>query len=262
MIILSWLDLLLAACLVALLAVLSALIGLSQASGKIVLAAVRTALQLFLIGWVLKLLFAQTHPGWVGLMAVIMLLAAGYEVTRRQQRGFKGWLAYGMGTGSIFFSSFLIVLFTLWFLIEADPWYKPQYAISLLGMLLGNTMNGISLGLDRLTQSAWQQKGLIETRLMLGHSWSQTISDIRRDSIRTGMIPIMNAMAAAGIITLPGLMTGQILAGSSPVEAVKYQILIMFLIVSGTGFGTITAVYLGARRLFDERERLCLDRLK
>jgi putative ABC transport system permease protein len=69
-------------------------------------------------------------------------------------------------------------------------------------------------------------------------------------------------MAAAGIVSLPGMMTGQILAGAAPVEAVKYQILIMFLITTGTGLGTLAAVSIGARHLFDERQRLCLDRLR
>ena len=76
------------------------------------------------------------------------------------------------------------------------------------------------------------------------------------------MIPIINSMTVAGLVSLPGMMTGQILAGNPPMEAVKYQILIMFLIAGGTGFGTMAAVWLGARRLFDERQRLRLDRLK
>ncbi len=75
------------------------------------------------------------------------------------------------------------------------------------------------------------------------------------------MIPIINAMAAAGIVSLPGMMTGQILAGAPPLEAVNYQILIMFMIAAGTGFGTLVAVVLGSRRLFDKRQRLRLERL-
>jgi putative ABC transport system permease protein len=129
-------------------------------------------------------------------------------------------------------------------------------------MLLGNTMNGISIGLDRLTSTAWDQRGQIEGRLMLGHDWSRAIDRIRTQSIRSGLIPIINSMAAAGLVSLPGMMTGQILGGNPPMEAVKYQILIMFLIAGGTGFGTLVAVWLGSRRLFDERQRLRLDRLR
>jgi putative ABC transport system permease protein len=97
---------------------------------------------------------------------------------------------------------------------------------------------------------------------MLGQDARTAITSIRRDSARAGMIPIINAMAAAGVVSLPGMMTGQILAGSPPMEAVKYQILIMFLIATGTGFGTLTALHLGSKRLFDHRQRLRLDRLR
>jgi putative ABC transport system permease protein len=109
-------------------------------------------------------------------------------------------------------------------------------------MLLGNTMNGIALGMDRLVQTAWQQRAVIEQRLMLGQKDREAIREIARDSMRAGMIPIINAMAAAGVVSLPGMMTGQILAGSPPVEAVKYQILIMFLVTSGRvrDYGSIT----------------------
>ncbi len=262
MIELSGLDLSLAAGLVLLLAGLLIRIGLDKLSLRLIIAGLRTTVQLFLIAWVLKFLFAQDHPFWVSLMALSMCLIAGYEVMSRQQRRFTGWWGFGMGSAAIFVSSFLVTLFTLLALIQADPWYRAQYAIPLLGMVMGNTMNGISLSLDRLTQSAWQQRASLEARLMLGYGWSETIAEIRRDSVRTGLVPILNAMAAAGIITLPGMMTGQILAGSPPLEAVKYQILIMFLVAAGTGFGTLIAVSLGARHLFDQRERLCLQRLE
>ena len=102
---------------------------------------------------------------------------------------------------------------------------------------------------------------VIEQRLMLGQDRVEAIREIRRDSVRSGLIPIINAMSPAGLVSLPGMMTGQILAGSPPLEAVRYQILIMFLIAAGTGLGTLVAVSLGARRLFDERHRLRLDRL-
>ena len=96
---------------------------------------------------------------------------------------------------------------------------------------------------------------------MLGQTWQQALEDIRREAMRSGMMPSINAMAAAGIVSLPGMMTGQILAGSPPAVAVKYQILIMLIITVGTGFGTVMAVSWGGRRLFDDRERLRLDRL-
>jgi len=120
-------------------------------------------------------------------------------------------------------------------------------------------MGGVALALDRLTQTAWQQRAVIEQRLMLGQTRTEAIDEIRIDAMRNGMMHIINAMAAAGIVSLPGMMTGQILAGAPPMEAVKYQILIMFLITAGTGFGVTTALWLASKRLFDERHRLRLD---
>jgi len=254
-------DLAIAAILVLVLALLSARLqaGISR---QLLIAAARTAIQLTLIGLVLKTLFANVHLAWVTLMALFMLLVAGREVMVRQKLRFRGWWGYALGTVSMFLSSFTVTVFTLIVILGDTPWYTPQYAIPLLGMLLGNTMNGIAIAMDRLTTTAWEQREIIEARLMLGQRWDEAISDLRQQAIRSGLIPIINAMAAAGVISLPGMMTGQILAGAAPVEAVKYQILIMFLITVGTGLGTLSAVTIGSRRLFDARQRLCLDRLR
>ncbi len=255
------LDLAMASGLIAMLALLSWRMRLGLGP-RLIIAALRTTVQLLLIGLVLKALFARVHLGWMAAMAAVMLLVAGREVMGRQKRKFTGWWGFGMGTLSMFISSFSITVLALKVIISVEPWYMPQYAVPLLGMMLGNTMNGISIGLDRLTTSAWDLRAMIEGRLMLGYTWTRAIAGIRRESIRSGLIPIINSMMAAGLVSLPGMMTGQILGGNPPMEAVKYQILIMFLIAGGTGLGTMAAVWMGSRRLFDERQRLRLDRLK
>jgi putative ABC transport system permease protein len=257
---LSGLDLAVSSFLIVALALLSLPLRLEMA-GQILVAGLRMTVQLLLVGLILKWLFTTAGPGWIALVAVFMLLNAGREVSRRQKRRLKGWWNYGIGTLTMFTTSFPLALFALILVIGNQPWYEPRYSIPLLGMLLGNTMNGISIGFDRLLHSVWQQRQIIENRLMLGESWFEAMAEIRRESIRSGMMPIINAMMASGIIVLPGMMTGQILAGSPPLEAVKYQIMIMFLIAAGSGFGTVFAVYLGGRRLFDSRERLRLERL-
>ena len=260
MIHLSAIDLGLAGILVVMLALLSLRVHVDL-SRQIVIAAIRTTVQLLLIGLVLKTLFENVDLFWVLLMASIMVLVAGREVMARQERRFSGWWGFGVGTVSMFLSSFAVTLFALLAIIGTTPWYEPQYAIPLLGMLLGNTMNGIAIAMDRLTQLAWLQRREIEAQIILGRAASLAMRKQRYEAIRAGMIPIINAMAAAGIVSLPGMMTGQILAGAPPVEAVKYQILIMFLIAVGTGLGTLTAIWAGSRRLFDNRQRLRLDRL-
>ena len=186
---------------------------------------------------------------------------ASYEVSARQKRRFRGTRALRVGGVSMFLSSFVVAVFALLVIVRPDPWYEPRYAIPLLGMMTGNTMTGIALGLNQLTQGATSSRAAIEARLALGATWAQAIAVERREAVRTGLIPMLNAMAAAGVVSLPGMMTGQILAGNPPGDAVRYQILIMFMIAAGTGFGTIAAVHIAARMLFDERERLRLDRL-
>jgi putative ABC transport system permease protein len=260
LILLTPLDLALAATLVVALALISLRLSLGI-EAKLLIAAVRTVIQLSLLGLVLKFLFVQSHPLLISGLAMFMLFVAGYEVMARQQRRFSGIWGFGVGTLSMFISSFSVTILALTVVIQAQPWYSVQYLIPLLGMMLGNTMSGIAIALDNLTQNAWQRRQEIEARLILGHTWDQAIREIRRNALRSGLIPIINAMAAAGIVSLPGMMTGQILAGTPPMEASKYQILIMLLIAAGTGFGATAAVWIGAKRLFDDRERLRLDRL-
>ncbi len=255
----AW-DLTLSAMLVILLAGMTLLLKLDMA-GKLLVAGTRTVVQLLLVGMVLKVVFANATLPWVVLITLVMLLIAGREIMARQQRRFGGIWGYGLGTLSMFLSAFTTTVFALLVVVGNEPWYAPQYAIPLLGMMLGNTMNGVALALERLTSMVWNQQGLIETRLALGQTRQQLMRDNLRESVRVGLMPIINAMAAAGIVSLPGMMTGQILSGTAPMEAVKYQIMIMFMITAGTGFATLVASALAARRLFDERDRLRLDRL-
>ena len=254
-------DLAVAALLVLLLAGLSWRLRLGV-DRRVLIAAARSAVQLTLVGLVLKLLFAQTSLLLIGCMALVMLSVAGFEVMQRQTRRFGGLWGYGIGSFSMFLSSFSVTLLALTLVIRVEPWYQPQYLIPLLGMLLGNTMSGVAIALDNLTRHAWEARGQIEARLLAGQDWEQAIEPIRREALRSGLIPIINAMGTAGLVSLPGMMTGQILAGSPPMEAAKYQLLIMFLIAAGTGLGAMAAVWMGSRRLFDERQRLRLDRLR
>ena len=258
---LSALDLSIAAVLILALAALSWRMQLGL-TGQIIIAAVRTTLQLLLIGFVLKALFAHVSLLFMTAIASVMILVAGYEVMARQKHRFTGAWGFSLGTLSMMVSSLSVALLALTVIIGVEPWYAPQYSIPLLGMMLGNTMSGVALAVDRLTTGAREQRTVIEARLTLGHTWSDAISNIRRDSVRMGLTPIINSMAAAGLVSLPGMMTGQILAGAPPLEAVKYQILIMFLVTLSTGFGTLIAVRFGSQRLFDARQRLRLERLQ
>ncbi|MCU7835717.1 MAG: iron export ABC transporter permease subunit FetB [gamma proteobacterium symbiont of Taylorina sp.] len=254
-------DLLIASVLIILLAVTSFLLQLNIAK-QLVIAAIRNVIQLLMVGYILKLIFNSNNIWLLGMIALVMLFIAGFEINARQKYPLKRWTGFKIGISALFLSSFSMTIMSLVVIIAPSPWYTPQYAIPLLGMLLGNTMNGISLGMDKLNQTVYLQRQVIEQRLMLGQDYHEVISEIRAESVRTGMIPIINSMAIAGIVSLPGMMTGQILSGTAPIEAVKYQILIFFMISAGTGFGIILSVWMISKRLFDERQRLNLDILR
>ncbi len=229
---------------------------------RLIVGAVRMVVQLTLVGLVLKALFAAASPWLTLLVAMIMVGFAGREAMARQERRFQGPWGYGLGAGAMMAGAAIVTVFGLTTQLHADPWYDPRHAIPILGMILGNTMNGVSLGLDRLLAEADRGRTAIEARLALGHRFGEAMREPVRAAMRAGLIPTVNGMAAAGVVSLPGMMTGQILAGVPPVEAVKYQILIMFLIAGGTALGVFAAVSLGVRRLGDGRQRLRLDRLE
>jgi putative ABC transport system permease protein len=227
----------------------------------LLVAATRMVVQLAAVGMVLTTLFALVSPWWTGLAALVMVLVAGYEATQRQARRIAGWWSYGLGTGAMMMASVLVTLFALVTALRPEPWYDPRYAISLLGMILGNCMTGVALGLDTLTTSLVNRRNSVEARLMLGATRWDAARPVTREALRSALMPVVNSMAATGVVSLPGMMTGQILGGVPPAEAVKYQILVMFLIAGGTGFGAMSAVFGGVYRLTDSRHRLRLDRL-
>ena len=222
----------------------------------------RMLVQLSLIGFILKFIFAQSSPLWTIGWAVIMILVAGREVMARLTTRLNGWWGYGIGTTTMFFVSSFTTLLAVGVIIGPDPWYAPRYILPILGMVLGNTLSGISLGLETLITTLKRERASVEARIALGHKRFEAIDEPLRQALKTGMMPIINAMAASGIVSLPGMMTGQIMAGADPVEATKYQILIMFLIAGATASGTLLAVVGSAYRLTDDRGRLRLDRLE
>lgn len=257
---LSYWDIALAALLLCINAGLSVYYRLGVAR-RLVVAACRMVVQLTLVGLVLKALFATVSPWLTLLCACAMVAFAGREAMARQERTFVGFWGYGLGTISMLMAAGIVTLFAMMTQFHADPWYDPRYAIPVLGMILGNAMSGVSLALDRLLSDADNGRAKIEARLALGHPFKMAMREPLKGAMRAGLIPTVNGMAAAGLVSLPGMMTGQILAGVDPVEAVKYQLLIMFLISGGTAIGVFCCAMLALNRITDPRQRLRLDRL-
>src|SRR5205823_6648257 len=151
------------------------------------------------------------------------------EVVSRQHRLIDGWRVMGLSTATLLFIGTVVTVLGVGLIIAPDPWYAPRYILPVLGMVLGNTMTAVALVLDGLSEAASRDRAAIEARLALGARRFGALSDPLRSALRTAMTPMLNAMATTGIVALPGMMTGQIIAGADPVGAAKYQVLIMFL---------------------------------
>lgn len=258
---LGWVDLAVSALLIVLAGAVSLAWGLGI-HHRLLISAVRSVVQLLLLALVLQWLFVHASPWLTGLAAAVMLGFAANEIFGRQDRRLTGAWGYGAGGLAITLAATAVTLFALAGPVRPDPWYDPRYAIPLLGMILGNVMTGIAVGLNTLTAAVARDRTAIEARLALGHSRWRALGDTVRHALRTGLIGIVNSMSAAGIVFIPGMMTGQILAGQPPEEAARWQILILFLIAGATAVGTVTAVMLTVARLTDDRHRLRLDRLR
>jgi putative ABC transport system permease protein len=228
----------------------------------LLVAGLRTVVQLALIGLVLKFIFAQQSPLWTAALAIVMVLAAGHEVLTRQEYRFEGPAMFGLGTGTLLFVGIFVTSFAVAGVIGPEPWYAPRYVLPILGMVLGNAMTAVSLVLEQMTRAAMRERPQIEAQLAQGASRFTALAPPLGRALKTGMMPILNAMAASGIVALPGMMTGQILAGVDPVEATKYQIVIMFVIAGATALAVALAGLGSVVLLTDERHRLRTDRLR
>ncbi len=252
------LDLALAASLICVHGALSLALGLGI-ERRLLVAAARSVVQLLLVGVVLVRVFAWSHPVPVLALCAVMVALATQAAVKRSSRTARGVplaallalvLAAGstaaIGTGAI---------------LGVDPWLTPQYLVPLVGMILGNTLTGVSLGLDRALAMLDDGRAAVDATLAAGGTWWEASRPVVQDALRTGMIPILNTMSVAGVVTLPGMMTGQILGGIDPALAARYQIVILFLIAAATAIGAAGAV-LGATRLaFDDEHRLRPERI-
>jgi putative ABC transport system permease protein len=128
--------------------------------------------------------------------------------------------------------------------VRPTPWYDPQYVIPFAGMILGNAMNGASLAGERFQDELRSRRAEVETRLALGLSGNESVHPLLARALRASMIPTFNQFAVAGVVQLPGMMTGQILSGVEPIVAVEYQILIFFLLMTSTAISTLAFLVL------------------
>ncbi|MGK7889659.1 MAG: iron export ABC transporter permease subunit FetB [Leptolyngbyaceae cyanobacterium] len=209
-------------------------------TGRLLLGTGRTILQLLVAGYLLEGVFSLDSP-WLVLLVLLVMTVVATAVSRNRisDRLPQLWPLIG---ASLLLSTALTLVYIIVLILRPDPWYSPQYLIPLGGMLLGNAMNASAIAGERLVSALSRSQTEIETHLSLGATPAQATRSYRQDAIKAGMIPIINSMMVVGLVTLPGVMTGQILGGVAPLDAVLYQMLIMFVLAFTNLVATILVV--------------------
>lgn len=215
---------------------------------RIIISAIRAVIQLTIIGLLLKWIFAANEWYWVLPMIVVMTLVAGLSARSRGRYSYRGLSTDALS--SVWLASWLTAAVGLYAVLHVKPWYSPQYVIPILGMILGNCLTAVSLCLDRLTQDLRQQQPTIEMLLSLGATGWEAYRETARGAVIAGMLPTINQLSVVGLVSLPGMITGQILAGAAPDQAIRYQLLTMFLICAGSAGGCLLCALFVYRHMF------------
>lgn len=192
---------------------------------EVLMASSRMVLQLLGVGYVLIFLFNNPSP-WTSLLVISIMITAASWIAVRPVRDQPGFLAPAILALGVSVSLHLLISLTL--VMKVEQWYTPSVIIPLAGMYFANTMNAISLSAERYHSELKQ---------------NQTSDQARLTAFNAAMIPQINGLLAVGLVALPGMMTGQILSGVSPLIAVRYQIMIMAMILGSSGLGSAILLY-------------------
>jgi putative ABC transport system permease protein len=152
---------------------------------------------------------------------------------------------------AMFATGFIVTFAVTGLIVQVEPWYAPRYVIPIAGMVLGNSMTGIALALERVFADLDSHANEVLAATALGATPWEAAHPYIRDALRAGLIPTISAMAAVGIVFIPGMMAGQILAGTDPVAATGYQIVVMLMVAAATALGSVIALLLTYRKRFD-----------
>jgi len=253
----TWVALGRAAALVLLAAAIAQWQRVGLARGFLV-GAVRAVVQLVAVGYVLVYVFANARWWLVLLALAVMLAAATATAAGRRTRAAPNdrralWTITGtamlLGAGTTLAYVGAVVL-------HVRPWYDPRYLIPLFGMIVGNAMNGAALAAERLGSEMASRRGEVEAYLALGATPARAAAEPVRRALAAALIPAVNGLMVVGLVQLPGMMTGQILAGQSPLLAVRYQIVVAFMLAGATAMTSAIVVLWYRRRFFTAAAQL------
>lgn len=215
-----------------------------------IIAVVRAVIQLLAVGYILEYIFGLENPWFVSLVVVAMILSASFNAAKRgkeiRNSRLVSFIAITVGT---FVTLIVLVL-------SGALEYVAYQIIPVSGMIISNSMIALGLSYKHMVYDFKNKKHEVETKLSIGADIYQSSEGIIRESIRTGMLPTIDSAKTLGIVALPGMMTGLILAGTSPIYAIRYQIMVTFMLMSTTAISTFVACYLSYRSFFNKRKQL------
>jgi len=228
--------------------------------GKLGIAVVRCAGQLSILGYILVPIFV-TNTWWLTVLyTLVMLLVAAAEAVSRPSQSYDGMLFSVLAALGIACS--VSITFGLAAIVRVTPWYDAQYLIPMLGMLLGQSCSAVAVGLSAVLEELSSGKEKVEAMLVLGATRVEATRDVVVRAIRLSLTPLLNSMNVVGIVSIPGMMTGQILGGSDPSVAARYQIIIFFLVGLSSSASAIASVYAAVLTVCDSKHRLRAEKLK
>jgi len=249
-IVIGWQGLLIATLFVVFVGVLSIRLALGV-TRELLVATVRTYVQLIALGFVLRWVFGVSSPWLVVGIVLLMVLFAAQIVARRSPDAPRH--TFGSAFVAMALTGFIVTFSVTGVIVQVHPWYLPQYVIPLAGMVIGNSMTGIGLAIERLFSDLDARSDEVLALTALGATPWEAAHGSVRDALRAGLIPTINSMAAAGLVFIPGMMAGQVLAGADPVVATSYQIVVMLMVSAATALGSVVALLLTYKRRFSEQ---------
>ena len=225
---------------------------------EIFISALRMTVQLLIMGYVLVFIFDINHfllsLGVLALMEFFAIFNIYRRVKTRLSSRLRKVIAFSMLLGSGF-----SVIYFLLVVVNVDPWWEARYLVPIAGLLIGNSMTGIALGAERLVHGMQTQKEMVEGALMLGATPYQASRVVVNEAFNAATLPTINNMVGMGIVFLPGMMTGQILSGVSPLVAIEYQIAIMLGVLGSVSLTVFMLMQFGYKTFFNRHLQLATD---
>lgn len=217
---------------------------------EILIATIRAVVQLVVVGYILKYIFNLESKLLTALLLIFMISNASYNASKRGKNIDNAFLIsfLAIGIGSIITLSIL--------LLSKAIKFEAYQVVPVSGMIISNSMVAIGLCYKQLLTNFKDRRAEVETKLSLGADILPSSIDLIRDAVKTGMMPTIDSAKTLGVVTLPGMMTGLILAGVSPILAIKYQLMVTFMLMSTTSIASFIACYLSYRSFFNERKQI------